>query len=502
MLKNIVSNWVTMITTLAVAFTLLPIMLHDLGQEQYGLWLLITSMTGYLGLMNLGIPMASVFFIAKYDSDKNYDSINSIVANSVVLYFIIALASLLIGSGMLFAFERVYSVPPALRGSSQIAFAVVLINIAIGFLSLVPQAVLQAYHAFVPRNIVTVSVLVTRLILTIGILKVRPDLYSLAFVQLICTIMEISCLCLAIRRLFPHIQLRLSFCSWNVVRQIFSFSIFVLILGLGVQLMFLTDSVVIGKFLSFSQIPFYSVPNTLTTYLMEFLVGIAAVVMPIVTNLHSHGDASGLRTIFLKWSKNALSLTLLAGLYLFVFGPGFIRLWVGDTFYAPSGGVLKILMFSFFFFLPVRAVCVPVLTGIGRPGRPAVSFLIAGVLNLILSILFVRPWGINGVAWGTAIPNMLFAITVLVFTCREIGVTIFEYLTYTFIRPAMGAIPVVLFLLTARKVFDASRYMSLGAAGLSMFVFFSIVWIYFVYRNDRYTDIHMMLSKYMGRQNA
>jgi hypothetical protein len=39
--------------------------------SQYGLWLLITSMTGYLGLMNLGIPMASVHFIAKYDAQKS-----------------------------------------------------------------------------------------------------------------------------------------------------------------------------------------------------------------------------------------------------------------------------------------------------------------------------------------------------------------------------------------------------------------------------------------------
>ena len=72
MLKNIVSNWVTMAATLIVAFTLLPVILHSLGQEQYGLWLLITSMTGYLGLMNLGIPMASVHFIAKYDAQKVY----------------------------------------------------------------------------------------------------------------------------------------------------------------------------------------------------------------------------------------------------------------------------------------------------------------------------------------------------------------------------------------------------------------------------------------------
>src|SRR5215510_9108902 len=153
MLKNIVSNWVTMAATLIVAFTLLPVILHSLGQEQYGLWLLITSMTGYLGLMNLGIPMASVHFIAKYDAQKDYENVNAIVANSLVLYLIIASASLLIGSGLLLVFERIYTVPPSICAATRIAFAIILVNIALGFLGLVPQAVLQAYHAFVQRNI-------------------------------------------------------------------------------------------------------------------------------------------------------------------------------------------------------------------------------------------------------------------------------------------------------------------------------------------------------------
>jgi hypothetical protein len=62
-LKNIASNWLLLAASVLVVYTLLPFNLHALGQESYGIWLLVVSLSGYLYLMNLGIPMASVQFL-------------------------------------------------------------------------------------------------------------------------------------------------------------------------------------------------------------------------------------------------------------------------------------------------------------------------------------------------------------------------------------------------------------------------------------------------------
>ena len=50
--------------------------------------------------------------------------------------------------------------------------------------------------------------------------------------------------------------------------------------------------------------------------------------------------------MFLKWSKVALSLSLMAGLFLIVLGPTFIGWWIDPSFEQPSGQVLQILMVS------------------------------------------------------------------------------------------------------------------------------------------------------------
>src|SRR5207249_12045033 len=147
--------------------------------------------------------------------------------------------------------------------------------------------------------------------------------------------------------------------------------------------------------------------NNLIVYLMDFIVAIAAVVSPMTTELSTERRTGELRDMFLTWSKVALSVALMAGLFLIVLGPRFIGWWIDPSFERPSGEVLQILMVSNLVFLPVRGVALPVLMGLGKPKMPTVAFLIAGVLNLALSVLMAKPLGLAGVALGTAAPNVL-----------------------------------------------------------------------------------------------
>ena len=62
------------------------------------------------------------------------------------------------------------------------------------------------------------------------------------------------------------------------LRQILSFSLYVLLLTAGARLSFETDALVIGAFLGVGSIPFYVVANSLIVYLLDFVTAIAAVV--------------------------------------------------------------------------------------------------------------------------------------------------------------------------------------------------------------------------------
>src|SRR2546427_3011707 len=54
-LRNVLSNWGAFAFAAVVNFALAPVVVHALGDTAYGVWSLLVSLTGYLGLLDLGV---------------------------------------------------------------------------------------------------------------------------------------------------------------------------------------------------------------------------------------------------------------------------------------------------------------------------------------------------------------------------------------------------------------------------------------------------------------
>jgi O-antigen/teichoic acid export membrane protein len=163
--------------------------------------------------------------------------------------------------------------------------------------------------------------------------------------------------------------------------------------------------------------------------------------------------------------------------------------------------VLQVLMLSFLVFLPVRGVALPILLGIGKPARPALAMVAMGALNVALSIALVRSMGILGVALGTAIPNVLFAVGLLVLVCRDLGVRLTRYLAYVGGRALVGAVPVAGLGLWLKLGLEVHGPLPLVLSGAAMVALFALVWAGFVYRGDPYLDLGPVLARLRGAKS-
>ena len=499
LLKNIGSNWVVTFATVAATYVLTPFLIHKLGTEGYGTWVLITSITGYLGLLILGVPMASVRYFAEHVADGDRQKMNETIGSSMGIYTSMGVVVLIIGAGLFVFFSQGYTIPLIWQSDARWAFALVVLYVSIGFVGILPEGIMMAHHDFIVRNVIVLSVLLLRLGLSLALLTYFPSLALLASIQIACLMIDFWTSMFLMKRRYKGLSISLGNFSWTVVRRIFSFSLFVLILNLGGLLSFHTDSIVIGAFLDVKQIPFYTVANSFLVYLIQFIVAIAAVLMPIATKLNTEGRTSELKDIFLKWSKISFSLTLFFGLYLIILGPRFIAWWISPSFEAPAGDVLQILVLSGMVFLPVRGVAQPVLMGLGKVGVPTVVFLTTGVLNLALSILLVKPLGLQGVAAGTAVPTVLFSLIMLAYTCRVLGVPLLAYIRYVILRALVGAIPLLALLLWLRIGWKVQSFYGLALSGFAAALSFALLWAFFVYRNDPYVQLSSLLRRLRRR---
>jgi O-antigen/teichoic acid export membrane protein len=274
-----------------------------------------------------------------------------------------------------------------------------------------------------------------------------------------------------------------------------------MLLNVGTLLAFRMDAIVIGAFLPPLFTTQFDMGNKCFDPLTSLLIGVGAVVMPMATRLQATGEEPLLRAMFLKWSKICLSIVLLIGIYLIVAGPDFLGRWVGREFTVPSGQVLQVLMLSFLVYLPVRGVALPILLGLGRPRAPAIGLLVMGIVNLVVSLALVRSLGILGVAIGTAIPNVLFALFVLHLACKDLGIPIGEYVKYVLVRALFGALVPLGVLLAFQHTVGFADWPQLIAGGVACVVAFAATWYFFVYRGDEHVVLPRSWRTSSGTEN-
>jgi O-antigen/teichoic acid export membrane protein len=78
--------------------------------------------------------------------------------------------------------------------------------------------------------------------------------------------------------------------------------------------------------------------------------------------------------------------------------------------------------------------------GVGQLRWFAWAAICEAIANLVMSVILVRFYGINGVAIGTMIPNFVFSLAIATAACRYLGVSTATYFASTFGRPLIAAL--------------------------------------------------------------
>jgi O-antigen/teichoic acid export membrane protein len=487
---------------IAVLFVLSPFVLHRIGTDANGIWLTVVAFTGILSLLILGVPMASVRFIGERVAKKDPAGVNTAISTCLTISSCLGVVALMVGVGLWFIFTNGYlnesavlALGPDLQQDAKIAFGLVVVQVALAFGMRLPYGIFDAHQDFVAKNTIMASELVLRLALTLLLISWHASLISLAWVQLLCMLFEFAVVYWVVKRRHPAVAIGYRSFDKTLVKKILSFSIFVMLLNVGTLIAFRIDALVIGAFMEPKYVTWFDFGNKFFDPMTGLLIAVGAVVMPMAIRLKATGDFNQLREVFLKWSKICFSLVIPIGIYLMVAGPSFLGWWVGPEFIEPSGRVLQVLMLSFVVYLPVRGVALPVLMGLGNPKVPALGLLIMGLANLTISLALVERFGILGVAVGTAVPNVIFAMFILTRACVALDIDLKQYVVYVVGRAATGAVLPLTTILAFQWFVPFAGIAQLIGGGFSMMLVFVLVWVFYVYRNDPYLDLLSLVRK-------
>ena len=78
--RNTLFNTIGYFWQLLISLLLIPFIIHKIGMEQFGIWILLEVIVTYLSLLDFtGIGGAFVKYIAEYHAQKDFENCNRVV---------------------------------------------------------------------------------------------------------------------------------------------------------------------------------------------------------------------------------------------------------------------------------------------------------------------------------------------------------------------------------------------------------------------------------------
>ena len=399
---NIKVGMLFYLLSLPLAFFSRKVFLDCLGTEFIGLTNMLMNIMNYLSVAELGIGLSISYFLYKPLQEDNHEKINEVMSMLAYLYrcigFFIGGVGLIIsiffpwwfgnlGTGLFLVYFAFYS----FLASSMTGYIFNYKNILVG-------ANQKQYLV----NAVFQSIAIAQSVVQIILAYYYRNLYLWVIVGFVFTIIGVIIFNYRIRQLYPWLRINLAEGRKNLkkypdvlkkTRQILARKIKDLIL-------YRSDDVFVGSFVSVTAVAFYS-NYTMITYKLIYLLNILSDGFSAgIGNLLAEGNEKNIMKVF--WELTAFRF-LIIGIVIFsliMFFQPFITCWLGAE-YRLDDSIIYLLILHIFIFQQSILVY-KFIESAGLFGDVWMSWLEL-VVNLAVTFLLAPYYGIAGILLGKII---------------------------------------------------------------------------------------------------
>jgi O-antigen/teichoic acid export membrane protein len=438
---NVISTWGGQAIGLALSFLFTPFIVHTLGDAAYGVWLLTMSVIGFLALLDLGVRGAVTRYVARFAAVRDHDSASR-TASSALRIFLIAAAVVALVSFVLAAFaaDR-FSIPSEFRQTAQIVLILAGLSMAASLVGGVYAGALAACNRIDLLNVVEVATGLLRTLLTVGALAAGYGLVTMAVIHSTVSCARIVCVGVILRRVYPSLRIQLGMADVEHVRLIFGFSVFTFLTHVSGKFIWYVDALVIGAYLPVAFVTMFGIAGSLVEYARMLVSSVSYATSPVASSLEGSGDHARIQTLLLNTSAVSMMILMPIAVTFLVRGESFVSLWMGPAYAAPSGNVLAILALPLMFHAAGHGMG-GIMMAIGKHKPMVPAMLVEAVANLVISVWLVRTIGINGVAWGTAVPSLLSSVLFWPPYIRwATGIPVRRFVAAAWLRPGLAVAP-------------------------------------------------------------
>jgi O-antigen/teichoic acid export membrane protein len=441
LMTGIAMNWMAFAVSVIISFFLSPFVVHRLGNIAYGVWVLANSSIAYMALLDLGMRGAVTHFVAKHQARREHLELSRAVSVALAFRTLISLA-VIVASLALAAFApNIFRVPSNMWTAAQWAIVISGFNLSFSLIVGVFGGVLTALQRFGWANGLAIAQTLLSTGGTVWVLDRGYGIVPLAIMQLTVALILGIATIITCLRIYSELRLGFRFLDRGILPELWRYSFYLFVIAATGQVIYYTDNLIVGAFLSAEAVTFYAIGGRFIAYLGELGASLSQTFMPVASNLAARNQQDQLRRLLIQGTRAALLVSLPVGGALFFRSSTFIGLWMGQQYAQPSGHILRILLLSTLAIAGNR-VGANIVFGLGKHKPFALWQSCEAIANLTLSIYLVRRIGIDGVAWGTVLPSLVSQLVLWPrYLSKLLGLTVWSYFRECWIRSALACAP-------------------------------------------------------------
>lgn len=404
-----------------LSFITVPLILHCLGTEKYGIWASVLSLVSWIYYLDLGIGGGLRNKLTESLAEKDLIKARGYLNAAYLMLGIICTGMLLVGSFIIYVFNVEEFLNCSLKDEN---FNLILLT-ALLFACINFTAALSNNIFYAAQNASQVSLfnLVGQILFVMGL-----GLYSVwgthellwiaileGSAQLLKNFFETIC---AFRK-YPFLRFSFSKITSNYSKGILVFGIQLFIMQIAALILNGTDNLIIMRYFGAEDVTIYSLCYKYFGLIQAFFVVIITPLYSAYTAAYTLRDARKIKKI-LQGSLRIYSLFVVGLVISGILFPWFAKLWLQMDLAIPYdmifliGFYFVLLMFSHNFSTLVN--------GIGKISGTTVAVGLEAVLNIPLSIYFAVDcsMGVNGVILGSIAVMCIAVITYPYLTIKAV----------------------------------------------------------------------------------
>jgi O-antigen/teichoic acid export membrane protein len=379
---------------------LIPFIVHHLGMETYGIWVVLTAVGSYFGLGSFGINSTFEKYIAQYNAVHDERSMRRFLVTA--LYTSIAMgAGIFIVS--IFCADAVFHL--FLKNVSPSRYTAIFywvmsswaFSLATMIFLSIPRG-LQRYDFSSGISIIAR----TFYILAVIVLCIKGfGLYSLIAAQYAFIVVGAALSLIVSRRFLVRLSFNPALFDWSIFRRMFSFGSKIQVSLVVAMIIQSFDKLLIAHFFGASLVAIYDIGSRLVMFLKDLPTFFFASMTSRTSELHSLNHLDRLKQLYLAGTKYMAVLCFGAVAFLFPVATEILNVWMRRPIDPLSIYVFQVLLVSTM-VNAMTGLGTSIVVGIGKPEIIIYPNVFMAIVNIICSTAFFFAFGPKGVVWGTA----------------------------------------------------------------------------------------------------